>query len=142
MDSGVIRAAAFAPHAHMSFGTVENATWWTSNLNPGAVNCPVVVNTDAYDALSDAEKEALDSSVDEALDHYIDAYNEKTMAAWGPLLDEKGITQVTFSDADLEAFKAAAATPAATAWIAENTKRGLPAQELYDLVISKISGGM
>ena len=142
MDSGVIRAAAFAPHAHMSFGTIENATWWTSNLNPGAVNCPVVVNTDAYDALSDAEKDALDSSVDEALDHYISAYNDTTMAEWGPLLEEKGITQVTFSDADLDAFKAAAAAPAATAWIAENTKRGLPAQELYDLVISKVAGDM
>ncbi len=142
MDSGVVRAVAFAPHAHMSFGTVENATWWTSNLNPGAVNCPVVVNVDAYDALSDAEKEALDGSVDEALDHYIAAYNDKTMAAWGPLLEEKGIETVTFSDAELDAFKAAAAAPAAEAWIAENTKRGLPAQELYDLVTSKVAGGM
>jgi hypothetical protein len=57
-------------------------------------------------------------------------------------LEEKGITQVTFSDADIEAFKTAAAAPAAEAWIAENTKRGLPAQELYDLVISKVAGGM
>ncbi|MEM5476559.1 TRAP transporter substrate-binding protein DctP [Pacificibacter sp. AS14] len=142
MDSGVIRAASFAPHAHMSFGTVENATWWTSNLNPGAVNCPVVVNIDAYDALTDAEKAALDGSVDEALDHYIAYYNDKTMAAWWPLLEEKGIAQVTFSDADLEAFKTAAAAPAAEAWIAENSKRGLPAQELYDLVISKVANGM
>jgi len=33
MDSGVVKAVAFAPHAHMSFGIIENATWWTTNLN-------------------------------------------------------------------------------------------------------------
>ncbi|GAA3873959.1 C4-dicarboxylate TRAP transporter substrate-binding protein [Celeribacter arenosi] len=139
MDSGVIRAASFAPHAHMSFGTAEIATWWTTNLNPGAVNCPVVVNIDAYEALSDAEREALDSSVPEALDHYITYYNEETMAKWGPMVEEKGIEKVTFSDDDLAAFKAAAAAPAADEWIAQNAKRGLAAQELYDLVTGMVA---
>lgn len=138
MDSGVIKAAAFAPHAHMSFGTVENATWWTTNLNPGAVNCPVVVNTDALASLSDAEREALLGSVDESLAHYVDYYNNATMAKWGPLLDEKGIEQVTFDDDTLDAFREKVAGPAAAAWVEENNKRGLPAQELLDLVHSKV----
>lgn len=38
INSGSIEGASFAPHAHMSFGTVEEATWWTTNLNPGTVN--------------------------------------------------------------------------------------------------------
>ena len=142
MDSGVIKAASFAPHAHMSFGTIENANWWTTNLNPGTVNCPVVVNSDALDALSDAERDALLSSVDEALAYYIGFYNDKTMAAWGPALDERGIERVTFSDAEIAAFKEAAAAPAAAAWIEENSARGLPAQELYDLVTGMIAEGM
>ena len=139
MDSGVIRAASFAPHAHMSFGTIENADWWTTNLNPGAVNCPVVVNIDAYDALSDAEREALDSSIDEALDYYIEYYNEETMAAWGPALDERGIERVELAEEELAALRELAAAPAAQAWIEENTARGLPAQELYDLVIDTVA---
>ncbi len=134
LDSGVIKAVAFAPHAHMAFGTVENAKWWTTNLNPGTVNCPVVVNTDALNDLSEENRQALLGSVDEALDYYIDYYNEKTMAAWGPLLDEKGIERITFSDEELAAFREAVAGPAAKAWIEENTARGLPAQELYDFV--------
>ncbi|MDV4169995.1 TRAP transporter substrate-binding protein DctP [Rhodovulum sp. FJ3] len=141
MDSGVVKAVSFAPHAHMSFGTIENATWWTTNLNPGTVNCPVVVNTDALESLSDAERDALLSSVDEALDHYVTFYNEKTMANWGPALDERGIERVTFSDAEITAFKDAAAAPAAAAWIESNTARGLPAQELYDLVTGMIAEG-
>lgn len=134
LDSGVIKAVAFAPHAHMSFGTVEKAKWWTTNLNPGTVNCPVVVNTDALNGLSAAHKEALLSSVDEALDHYVKTYNGKTMDAWGPLLKEKGINSITYTDAELATFKEKVAGPAAAAWIKDNTAKKLPAQELYDLV--------
>jgi len=139
LDSGVVRAVAFAPHAHMAFGTIESATWWTTNLNPGTVNCPVVVNTDALNALSDSNREALLGSVDEALAYYVDNYNNKTMAAWGPALDERGIERITYSEEALAAFRDAVAGPAAAAWIEENNARGLPAQELYDLVINTIN---
>ncbi len=142
MDSGVVSAVSFAPHAHMSFGTIENGTWWTTNLNPGTVNCPVVVNTDALNALSDEHREALLGSVDEALEYYIANYNGATMDAWGPALEERGIVQVTFSDEEIAAFKEAAAAPAAAAWIEQNTAAGLPAQELYDLVTGMIADGM
>jgi len=134
MDSGVVKAVSFAPHAHMSFGTVENATWWTTNLNPGTVNCPVVANTDALNGLSDAHRDALMSSIDEALAHYVDHYNNATMAKWGPVLDEKGIERITYSDEELAAFRETVAGPAAAAWVEENNARGLPAQELLDLV--------
>jgi len=112
MDSGVVKAVSFAPHAHMSFGTIENATWWTTNLNPGTVNCPVVANSDALNSLSDAHREALLGSIDEALDHYVANYNGATMDAWGPALEERGIQKVTFADSEIAAFKEAAATPA------------------------------
>jgi len=139
MDSGVVKAVSFAPHAHLSFGTVENAAWCTTNLNPGTVNCPVVVNTDALDALSDAERDALVGSVDEALAHYVDFYENNTMSEWAPTLDEKGIEQVTFVDASLQAFRDAVAGPAAEAWVKENNERGLPAEELLELVQSTIN---
>lgn len=139
LDSGVISAVAFAPHAHMAFGTVESAKWWTTNLNPGTVNCPVVVNTDALGSLSDANREALLGSVDEALAYYIDNYNGKTMKAWGPKLDEKGIERVTFSDAEIAEFKSKVAGPTREAWIKDMTAKGIPAQELYDLVNGMIT---
>lgn len=138
LDSGVVKAVAFAPHAHMSFGTVETGKWWTTNLNPGTVNCPVVANTDALAALSDEHRAALLGSIDEALDYYIETYNGKTMDAWGPVLESKGIESITYSDAELSAFKAKVAGPTAAAWIADNTAKGLPAQELYDLVTGMI----
>ncbi len=138
LDSGVISAVAFAPHAHMSFGTVEKAKWWTSNLNPGTVNCPVVVNSDALADLSPAHRDALLGSVEEALDYYISFYDGKTMKAWGPLLKEKKIQTITYSARELKKFRDAAAKPAAKKWIADNNAKGLPAQELYDFVTGMI----
>ncbi len=138
LDSGIVKAVAFAPHAHMSFGTVEKGKWWTTNLNPGTVNCPVVVNSDALAALSDSHREALLGSVDEALDHYIANYNGKTMSRWGPLLDEKGIQRITYGESELDAFRAKVAGPAAEAWIADMSANGLPAQELYDFVTGMV----
>jgi TRAP-type C4-dicarboxylate transport system substrate-binding protein len=138
LDSGVVSAVAFAPHAHMAYGTTNAAKWWTSNLNPGTVNCPVVVNTDSLAALSDSNKTALLGSVEEAINHYIANYEGKTMDKWGPLLADKNIKRITFSDAELSAFKKTAAAPIRDEWIATMTARGLPAQELYDLVSSMI----
>ena len=138
LESGVVSSVAFAPHAHMSFRTVDIAKWWTTNLNPGTVNCPIVVNTDALVGLSADHLDALLGSIDDALDHYIANYEGKTMDAWWPLLDKKAIEKITFSDAELANFKKKAAGPARDAWIASMSKKGLPAQELYDFVANKI----
>ncbi|MGR3759050.1 C4-dicarboxylate TRAP transporter substrate-binding protein [Roseobacteraceae bacterium NS-SX3] len=133
MESGVVDTVAFAQHAHLSFGTINKADWWTANLNPGTVNCPVVVNTDAYEALSDAEREALDSSVEEAIAHYLDNYG-KLLEKWDSVLEEKGVEKVMISDDQLAAFREQAADPIREQWIKDMSAQGLPAQELYDLV--------
>ena len=138
MESGVVDTVAFAQHAHLSFGTINQADWWTANLNPGTVNCPVVVNIDAYEGLSDAHKAAFDSSIDEAIEHYLANYGE-LLAKWDKILAEKNVQKVMIADSVIEEFKAAAAIPARDAWIADMTAQGLPAQELYDLVQSTLA---
>ncbi|MDQ7071674.1 MAG: C4-dicarboxylate TRAP transporter substrate-binding protein [Rhodobacterales bacterium] len=138
MESGVVDTVAFAPHAHLAFRTIDIAEWWTTNLNPGTVNCPVVVNQDAYDALTDDERAALDGSVDEAIAHYVANY-ETLLTKWDGILDEKKVTRVTISDDDLAAFRAAAADPIREKWIADMEAQGLPGQELYDLVVKTLA---
>lgn len=138
MESGVVDTVAFAQHAHLSFGTINQADWWTANLNPGTVNCPVVVNIDAYEGLSDAHKAAFDSSIDEAIEHYLANYGE-LLAKWDEILAEKNVQKVMIADSVIEEFKAVAAVPARDAWIADMTAQGLPAQELYDLVQSTLA---
>ena len=131
--------AAFDGLTVRATGGIGAAKWWTTNLNPGTVNCPVVVNTDALAALTDKERDALLGSVDEALAFYIDYYNNQTMAKWGPLLDSKGVERITYDEATLASFREKVAGPAASAWVEANNARGLPAQELLDLVQSEIA---
>lgn len=133
MESGVVDTVSFAQHAHLSFGTINVADWWTANLNPGTVNCPVVVNIDAYESLSDEERAALDGSVDEAIDHYLANYAE-LLRTWDAILQEKGVEKVVISEEELAKFRAQAADPIRDAWIADIESQGLPGQDLYDLV--------
>lgn len=137
MESGVVDTVAFAPHAHLSYGTINRADWWTANLNPGTVNCPVVVNIDAYDALSDSERTALDSSVDEAIAYYLENYGA-LLERWESVLTEKGVQKVELPEAELVEFRKVAADPIREQWIADMTAQGLPAQELYDLVMTTL----
>ncbi|MCW8943363.1 MAG: TRAP transporter substrate-binding protein DctP [Sedimenticola sp.] len=97
MDSGVIDAASFAPHAHVATNTYKVGQWATTNLNLGTANCPVIVNTDALNALSPEHKAALLGSVDEALAHYVENYNNNAVAKYEAAVKEAGLAQVTFS---------------------------------------------
>ncbi|GAA0779116.1 C4-dicarboxylate ABC transporter substrate-binding protein [Roseibium denhamense] len=137
IDSGTVQAAGFAPHAHLSFKVVEVADWWTKNLNPGTVHCPVVVNVDAYNALSDEFKAALDESVDPAIAHYLDTY-AAVYDKWWPELENRGITQIEFSDDELASFSEKAG-PIHAAWVEEQSANGLPAQEILDMVKKTIA---
>ena len=141
LEAGEVDAVSFAPHAHMAFGTIDRAAWWTTNLNPGTVHCPVVVNSDALEELPQVFRIALASSIDEALDFYVESYNSTTMDSWWPALQERGIMELTFNEDILSSIRDAVATPAAQEWISENAARGLPAQELYDLVTGLIKEG-
>ncbi len=132
MESGVVDTVAFAQHAHLAYRTIDESDWWTANLNPGTVNCPVVVNTDAYEALSDAEKDALNSSIDEALAHYIANYGE-VLSRWDGVLAEKGIEKVAFSDEEIAKFRAATSGIQGE-WLAKMKTQGIDGQSLLDTI--------
>jgi len=136
MESGVVDTVAFAQHAHLSFRTIDIADWWTENLNPGTVNCPIVVNIDAYESLSDEHRAALDAAVEGAIDHYLANYGE-LLERWDAVLDERGVERITVPDETLAAL-AEQAAPIHAAWIESMSAQGLPAQELYDLVRSTL----
>ncbi|MEM8596840.1 MAG: C4-dicarboxylate ABC transporter substrate-binding protein, partial [Pseudomonadota bacterium] len=93
--SGEIDAVAFAPHAHFAFDTISPAEWWTANLNPGTVNCPVVVNANALRALPEAHRQALFAAVDPAMASYLLNYQD-LLNKWSSVLEvfEKSTVQI------------------------------------------------
>ena len=137
MQSGVVDTVAFAPHAHLSFGTINQADWWTENLNPGTVQCPVIVNRDALAALSDEHKDALISAVPEAIVHYVSNYN-KLLERWDQVLADKKVEKVSISQGEIDAFRRKAATPIRDAWISDMEGQGIPGRDLYDTVMKAL----
>jgi len=97
MDSGVIDAASFAPHAHLATKSYKVGKWATTNLNLGTANCPVVVNTDALNELKPAHKEALLGSVEEALAFYVNNYEQNTTQKYQAAVKEAQLKMVTFN---------------------------------------------
>ncbi len=104
MDSGVIDAATFAPHAHLATKTYKVGKWASTNLNLGSANCPVVVNTESLQALSAKNRAALLGSVDEALAYYVDNYDNNTTGKYEKAVSDEGLTQVTFTAAQTAEF--------------------------------------
>ena len=127
-----IEALTLPQHAHLSYGTLDQADWWTDNLDLGALNCPVAVNVEAYEALTQEQRDALDGSVDEALEHYMEGYHS-LLDHWDDLLVERGVEKVSFSEEEAGRLRESAA-PIRTQWIADMTARGAPGQEIYELV--------
>ena len=130
MDSGVIDAASFAPHAHLATGTYKVGKWATTNLNLGSANCPVVVNTDALNALSPEHREALLGSVDEALAFYVDNYNNNTTGKYEQAVTDAGVTRVTFTPQQTAELNQLAES-VRQAWIKEHAGQ-FDSQALFD----------
>ena len=130
MDSGVIDAASFAPHAHLATKTYKVGKWVTTNLNLGSANCPVVVNSDALNALKPAHKEALLGSIDEAMAYYVDNYDNNTTGKYLQAVKDEGLKQVTFTKAQTKRLNELAGSVRQD-WIKANSKH-FNAQELYN----------
>lgn len=130
MDSGVIDAATFAPHAHLATKTTAIGKWGTTNLNLGTANCPVVVNSDALAELSDTNRAALMGSLDEAMAYYVDNYDNNTTGQYEKNVKEKGINMITFSADQTEKLNGLAASVRED-WVNQYQK-DFDAQSLFD----------
>lgn len=130
MDSGVIDAASFAPHAHLATNTYKVGKWATTNLNLGSANCPVVVNSDALAALSDEHRKILLDAVPDALAFYVENYESNTIGAYEKAIAEEGLTQITFTP-DQTAELNRLAEKVRQQWI-EDHKGDFDAKALFD----------
>jgi TRAP-type C4-dicarboxylate transport system substrate-binding protein len=130
MDSGVIDAASFAPHAHLATKTYKVGKWYTTNLNLGSANCPVVVNTDALNALKPEHKKALLDSVDEALKFYVDNYDNNTTGKYEAAVKEAGLKAITFNEAQTDELNKLAES-VREEWVKNNSKH-FDAKQLFE----------
>lgn len=129
MDSGVIDAATFAPHAHLATKTVNIGKWATENLNLGSADCPVVVNTEALEMLKPEHRTILMDAVPDALKHYVDYYEGVTVKQYQQALKDHNVTMVRFTPKQTEELNRLAAS-VREEWIA-NYQRKFDSQALF-----------
>ena len=137
LERGVFRAAAFPyTYAFASYKLDEISKWYTTNLAPGANNCPTLVNLDAYNDLPPQYREVLDKAEPVAYEAIKKAHAEadkKNLADW----EKRGLTAIEYSDAELKKFQEKGAKPVWDAWVQEASAQGVPAQELLDFVLQQ-----
>ncbi len=137
MERGVFRAAAFPyTYAFASYKIAEIAKWYTTNLSPGANNCPTIVALDAFGKLPPQYKELFDKARPLAYEALIKAHDEtdrKSLAEW----EKKGLKAIKYGPDQLKIFEETGSAPVWKDWVKENTAKGVPAQELLDLILSE-----
>lgn len=130
MDSGVIDGPGGAQHLHLATKSYAVGKWYTTNLNLGSADCPVIVNSDALADLSAAHRAVLIGSIEGAMTHYIDNYDNNTIRKFNAVVKEAGLDAVTFNAEQIAELNTVAADVRA-AWIAKH-RDDFDAQALFD----------
>jgi TRAP-type C4-dicarboxylate transport system substrate-binding protein len=135
IDRGTVDAASFpSTYAHASYKIHEVGDWFTTNLSPGTQACPTLINKDAWAKLPKQYQKLIEEvrpQVKETLTAAYKAADDKNI----PLFKRK-LTFVTYTDAELDEFRKLGAKPVWDAWIAEMSGKGIPARELFDLIMT------
>ena len=103
-------------------------------MSPGTTECATVFNKDAYAKLPDAYKKLLMELKAPAYEVQIKAYHDIDKKNL-PMFREK-LTEVVYTEEQLEEFRKVAAKPVWDKWVAEN-KDKFDAQGVLDLVLSE-----
>ena len=134
MQRGTMDAASFPfTYAQVAYKINEVSDWYTTNMSPGTSDCPIVFSKSSWQKLPEQYKKLVMDAKNRVFDAQIEAYvaiDKKNL----PML-AKTLKPVTYSDAQLEEFRAVAGKPVWDKWIAEN-KGKFDAQGLLDLLFS------
>lgn len=137
LERGVFRAAAFPyTYAFAAYKIHEIAKWFTTNLAPGANNCPTVVNIEAYEALPAQYKSLMQEGKAlgyKALIAAQEAADKKNLADW----EKRGLIAIKYSDAELKKFADLGARPVWESWVKDAESKGVPGKQLLDAVLAE-----
>ena len=136
LQRGTVDAIGF-PYSYTfaAYKLDEVGDWVTTNMKLGTVNCPTVLNTNAYQKLPPQYKQLLEDlkpgiyQAMEAAYKAKDIENEKKWSA-----SNSRIKMIRIPEEEMAEFRSIAGKPVWDAWVKDN-KDKLPAQELLDLVL-------
>ena len=136
LERGIVQAITF-PYSY-TFGAYrlhEISSWFTEGMALGSVNCPIVVNVDAFNNLPDEYRALFDDDLKwNSYNALISAYQEADKK-WIPIY-HKNMTVVKFSKEIHADFVRIGAQPVWDEWV-EKYKGKIPAQELLDFILER-----
>lgn len=136
LERGTVEAASFPfTYAHVSYRLTDVGKWYTANMSPGANNCPVVVNIPAYESLPPQYQKLLEEAKPSAYEALYAAY-EAADAKNFPLMKEKGIQPITYSEEEIARFREIGAKPVWDEWVAKMNADGYPGDHLLELIMT------
>jgi TRAP-type C4-dicarboxylate transport system substrate-binding protein len=133
MERGTVDAVSFpTTYAHASYKSYEIGSWFTTNLAPGTVACPTLINRNAWAQLPPQYQKLMLELRPRVKDALIAAYHqadEKNI----PLFKRK-LTFITYTPAELAEFRKVGAQPVWDKWVTDMSAKGIPAKELLQLI--------
>lgn len=136
LERGVVDAASFPfAYAHGAYKLHEVSRWYTSNLAPGTVYCPMGVSLPAWEALPPQYKKLIEEARPLGYEAMKAAY-AKADERWIPQFKQRGLTEIRYTEAELEEFRRIGGKPVWDKWVSDMEGRGLPGRELLELAIS------
>ena len=134
LERGLIDGVGLPSFAFAAYRLHEISDWRTTNMALGGTACPLLVNTKAWEALPAQYRTLLMDSVRGSLDAQAVSYkaaDDKNI----PIFAKKKIVAITYPMADREKFVQKTAKPVWDEWVKKASSKGIPAQELLDLVL-------
>ena len=134
MERGAVDAVGFPYYAFAAFKLPAISKWFTGNMALGTVGCPTMANIKAFNKLS---KEYQDILMNARFAGYelsrtsFEAADKKVVPGFRKVLQE-----IRYDDATMADFRKIAARPIWDNWVKEATAKGVPAQELLDLILA------
>lgn len=122
-------------YGHIGYAIPAVGKWYTVNLSPGTINCPYVISTNSWAKLPAAYRELLDQTIAgayAAMRQAYDAYDAQAQE----LFKKNDIAAVRYSEQELARIREVAAKPYWNAWLKEMKGRGVPGQDLLDLILA------
>lgn len=134
IDRGTVNAVSFPfTYAHVAYKIDEVASWFTTNLSPGTVDCPTMVSLSAWNKLPKQYQDLMLEAKKPAYEALKAAY-KKADEVNLPKFTAK-MQAIEYSDAQLAKFREVGGAPVWRDWV-EKYKGDFDAQGLLDRVMT------
>ena len=142
LQRGTVDAIGFPfTYTFHAYKLDEIGTWYTSNLAAGNVNCFMADRIDAYEKLPKEYQQIMEEVKGGAYNAMIESYAAKDKVNLANWRKNPKMTEVRFSEEDLDKFRELGGKPVWDKWVADNKDEVPTAQELIDLVLKTAKGG-